>query len=158
MVALDIVLRNRNRLKGFNGLFHFLIVCQVAITTDRNYFTQIGRVGFQDACCKIFISGKDLPYLSVGLSDIGMVIGSNAISFNTQRIGNIERTVKMVFLRYDDNLIRSKDISCPVDTLIGRESGVIHEHILRWDPCLHSLQLHGLYFIIVLLSVIPAHE
>ena len=44
---------------------HVLVIGKIAITTDRNYITKIGRFRFQNTCGEILVTGKDLTQLTV---------------------------------------------------------------------------------------------
>ena len=81
-----------------------------------------------------FYPGQDLTQVPGILPQIVVIIRRNAVGLHAQALGNVYSPVQMILLGHDDDLLCLENIPCPVQTLIGGETGVIHKHIRRIDP------------------------
>ena len=64
----------------------------------------------------------------------------------------------MVFLSHDQDLIGLEDLLGPVDALIGRESGMIHKHILRRNTGINCELFHCCDLVVFLTAMVTTHK
>ncbi len=93
-----------------NKLRSSLIIRLRTAAVDRNRFAQIRRLRLDDCSKEILNTRQKFPCIVINCTAVWPRIGRNAVCIQPQRSRDINRTVKVIFLRDDDYLLRLEDI------------------------------------------------
>ena len=95
------------------------VVCYVSALIKRYLLSEKYRVKLKHRPDKILIHRKYFSDIPLGLVVLFEIIGSHAVSIKSEFSCHIYRTIKMIFLRYDDNLFCAENFFCPIHGIIS---------------------------------------